>query len=435
MESPSPRYRKHRQQAAVRRRRIALTIVALLALGVVGGAMAFPRGDDPAPSAAITKIKQKKKQAPPVEKGTVSAKTTDAGVTVEAEQPVDGIWPDWKPTPQAQRAIDTALAHGRPPQFVIASFDGAADLRQYQRWIGLGDEIGARFTFFVSGIYMLYPENKDLYQPPQASLGFSSLGGYAELAGEKSPKENLRDIYAQFALAHAKGYEIGTHYVSHICEPSDQWSTEDWISEQSQWESLILNASENNHISPALPVNFSRSDFHGGRTPCLMGNKANVFAMLKQMGYVYDSSETGPLTGWPQKKQGIWSFPLQLIDRVGSPYPTLAMDFNFYINQSDAKQVDEASAREFEDLTYRSYLNAFNTVYAGNRAPFGIGTHFANWNRSAYTNALERTLRVACTKPEVACVTYITLVHWLEQQSPAQRRQWEAGDFAKRSGG
>jgi hypothetical protein len=46
-----------------------------------------------------------------------------------------------------------------------------------------------------------------------------------------------------------------------------------------------------------------------------------------------------------------------------------------------------------------------------------------------YNRALDRTLRKACTKPEVACVTYITLARWLDQQTPAQLAKWNAGDF------
>jgi hypothetical protein len=74
-------------------------------------------------------------------------------------------------------------------------------------------------------------------------------------------------------------------------------------------------------------------------------------------------------------------------------------------------------------------MGALNGLYTSNRAPLSIGSHFATWNSGVYNRALDRTLRKACTKPEVACVTYITLARWLDQQTPAQLAKWNAGDF------
>ena len=86
------------------------------------------------------------------------------------------------------------------------------------------------FTFFVSGIYMLMPDYATWYQPPHKPAGFSNLGGYAELAGSKSAEQNIYDNLQSFNAAREMGNEIGTHYVSHICEESNTWTTADWVS-------------------------------------------------------------------------------------------------------------------------------------------------------------------------------------------------------------
>ena len=421
MLTNSRTYVMKRQRAAKRRRRFVLLVVFVIAMAVVGEVMSAPtKGEDaPAVQAAQTKPAQEK------HKPKASLAVT-AGDATGAES-----WPDWKPTAQAQAAIDEAMAHGRPPQFVISSFDGAADIKMYRRWLPVAKRLGARFTFFVSGIYLLLPEYKDAYQPPHKPLGFSNLGGYAELGGSKSAEQNLRDNWRMFDEARQMGNELGSHYVSHICEESDAWTVDDWVSEQSQWEQLMLDVSKINHLSPPITTRITREDFHGGRTPCLNGNKDRLYEAMSQLGYEYDASESGILGHWPVKQHGLWSFPLPSIKRAGSTVSTLAMDYNFFFNHGATK--DPVRAQHLADLTYQSYIGAFNEVYGGNRAPLVIGSHFANWNLGAYNTALERTLNEACTQPEVACVDFITLARWLDEQSADDLAAWQDGTFGMKS--
>ena len=432
------RYTKHRQRSAVRRRRIVLLLVLATALVVVGGAMAWPRGEDPASSQVVLvpakaktndKAQDKGNAQQPADEGQTAAAAAAGDGAAGGDVPADPsqILPDWEPSPQAKAAIATALANGRPPQFIVVSFDGAADYRMYQRWLKVADDVGARFTFFVSGIYMLLPEKKDAYQPPREPRGFSNLGGYAELAGPKSAAENLVDNVTDFNTARALGHEIGSHYVSHLCEQSDAWSSAEWVSEQSQWEQFMLDPVGVNGLSNIPTPIYTKQDFHGGRTPCLSGNKPALYTAMKQVGFEYDSSQPGILGAWPTKQQGLWNFALPSIKRVGSKYDTMAMDYNFYVNHGSAET--QAQADEFEQTTYQSYMNAINSLYRGNRAPYITGSHFANWNKGAYMNALERTLRDACTRPETACVNSITLARWLDEQTPAQLAKWNAGTF------
>ncbi|MFM7551899.1 MAG: hypothetical protein ACKO7Q_03510 [Actinomycetota bacterium] len=434
---PSARYRKHRRDAAIRRRRIVLLLVLGASLTIAGVAIAWPKqpsapvpGEPVAESAAIAEGDGDAVPAATDGAETEAAEAAagggdDAGAPPEA--PTE-ILPDWEPSARAQAAIDTAQANGRPPQFVVVSFDGAADYRMYDRWLGVAEETGARFTFFVSGIYMLLPEHATTYQPPGGfEPGFSNLGGYAELAGPKSAAENLRDNVADFNRARALGHEIGSHYVSHICEQADAWTKDDWISEESQWETLMLDPTGTNELKRPLEPIYTREDFHGGRTPCLAGDKEAVYAAMAEMGREYDASQPGIFAVWPARQQGLWSFPLPTIDRVGSQYPVMAMDYNFYVNHGQAET--QAQADEFEELTYKSYMNAINKLHAGNRAPFITGSHFANWNKGAYMDALERTVRDQCGRPEVACVNMITLARWLDEQDPADLERWGMGDF------
>ena len=421
----------------MRRRRLVLLLVMAAALGIVGVALAYPRlqPSTATPSAATTADGAQGGGGGDAgaDGGAGAASNPDGETTGDGaaggattEQAVEA-WPDWKPTPQAQAQIDAALANGRPPQFLISSFDGAADISKYRQWLPLAQRLGARFTFFVSGIYMLMPDYATWYQPPHKPAGFSNLGGYAELAGSKSAEQNIYDNLQSFNAAREMGNEIGTHYVSHICEESNTWTTADWVSENSQWEKLMLETTAISHLATPFAPLYTKDDFHGGRTPCLAGEKSAVYAASKRMGWEYDASEEGILGAWPKRQQGIWSFPLPSIPRVGSKYDTLAMDYNFYFNHG--KTDDPARVQELEDWTYESYYGAFRKLYTSNRAPFVLGSHFADWNHGAYNRALQRTLEKACTTPEVACVTFITLARWLDEQSPAQLAKWERGEF------
>src|SRR6266480_8139431 len=71
-----------------------------------------------------------------------------------------------KPTPSPKR----------PPQFVVVSFDGSGGVRLWPYWRAVARRAGARFTFFVSGVYLV-PDTKRLrYRPPRHSPGSSDIG-------------------------------------------------------------------------------------------------------------------------------------------------------------------------------------------------------------------------------------------------------------------
>ena len=73
--------------------------------------------------------------------------------------------------PAAASASDS-----RPLQYVIISFDGANDNALWARSLKLGDETGARFTYFLSCVYLLSAEDRALYRGPGMKTGRSNVG-------------------------------------------------------------------------------------------------------------------------------------------------------------------------------------------------------------------------------------------------------------------
>ena len=72
--------------------------------------------------------------------------------------------------PQPHQPVPRRLAPGeQPPQFVVFSWDGAANLATglFPRFRKLAGELGASMTFFLSGIYALPVSHRMTYRPPQ----------------------------------------------------------------------------------------------------------------------------------------------------------------------------------------------------------------------------------------------------------------------------
>ncbi len=112
----------------------------------------------------------------------------------------------------------------------------------------------------------------------------------------------------------------------------------EWESEINQFFSFVEKWKTNTGYTdlPALPFDPTK-EVNGGRAPCLEGQKNLLKAMkatAKDYDWRYDASSSGNLQIWPNKKEGVWDFPLQLLPYEGGKFQGLSMDFNFLANQS-----------------------------------------------------------------------------------------------------
>ena len=117
-------------------------------------------------------------------------------------------------TEPAQGTPSAAPATERPPQFITVSFDGGGSLPNWQYWRKVAQDTGARFTFFLSGVYMLTPANRRLYQPPRRRAGVSDIGFLPVPRGQK-PNARLASLLHEIDHAYAEGHEIGSHLNGH----------------------------------------------------------------------------------------------------------------------------------------------------------------------------------------------------------------------------
>lgn len=319
--------------------------------------------------------------------------------------------------PQPKVAKPEKLKPGeKPPQFVVFSWDGALenDDHLFSRFRALAKQNNAQMTYFLSGIYLLPKSERQKYQGPGHKPG--------EAAIDFTSDAHIKDTLEQLRAAWLEGNEIGTHFNGHFCGPGGggYWSTDQWKQETAQAYSFVENWKTNTGFKDVAPLPFDyQKELVGGRAPCLEGQKALIPAE-KSMGWRYDASSPGDFQLWPSKIDGIWNFPLQLLPYPGSDRQVLSMDFNFLYNQSGENNThgDPAKQPEWEQQTRQGYLNGFERVYNGSRAPLFIGNHFEDWNDGIYMKAIEDVMKDVCRRDGVRCVSFRQVADWLDAQDP-----------------
>jgi peptidoglycan/xylan/chitin deacetylase (PgdA/CDA1 family) len=297
-----------------------------------------------------------------------------------------------------------------PPQVVIISFDSAQDIAQWKRSRALAARTGARFTYFLSCVYLLTPETKRLYDAPGKGPGRSNIG-FAR------SKADVADRLEQINRALAEGHEIGSHACGHFDGKS--WSKADWLAEFGAFRDVFRDAYRINGIV-GEPAGWrdAAGRIKGFRAPYLSTAKA-MYAALAQSGFAYDASgvSRGPVE--PAAAGGVERFALPQIPEGPQARRVIAMDYNLFVRHSGGfDRPDEAAA--FQARSYEAFKAAFDAQYRGQRVPLQLGFHFTLMNDGAYWNALEQFAGEVCVKPDVVCTSYAGYLSRADQRdSPA----------------
>ncbi|GHC71219.1 polysaccharide deacetylase [Limoniibacter endophyticus] len=291
-----------------------------------------------------------------------------------------------------------AEAKQEKPQYVIISFDGAHDLRQWRRSADLGRETGASFTYFQSCVFLLSPDTRNEYARIPGEKARSNVGFALS-------KQEVADRLAAIWSAHQAGHEIASHGCGHF--DGTKWTKATWDKEFSEFSRILTHAYEINGIEgePNGWKEMARSVI-GFRAPYLAMSPA-LNAAQRQAGLQYDASTVsrGPLE--PHVKKDIMQFSLPLIPEGPSKRLVIGMDYNLYVRHSGGKERPEEAAI-YEARAYEAFKTTFDTQYSGERIPLQFGFHFTLMNDGAYWRALEHFAREVCRQKEVRCVSYRT---------------------------
>ena len=291
----------------------------------------------------------------------------------------------------------TVDAHALKPQYVIISFDGAHDIAQWKRSRALAERTGARFTYFLSCVFLLSKDKRKEYRPPGKAAGSSNVG-FAQT------REEVAERLSEIRAATSEGHEIASHGCGHF--DGEDWSKADWLKEFSEFSRLMAGAYAINGLEgePEDWKRFAETGVSGFRAPYLSTGKA-LYAALAEAGFRYDASgvSKGPVEA--QAEGDVERFALPQIPEGPNARRVIAMDYNLYVRHSGGKeQPGEAAA--FHDRTYDAFRAAFDAEYRGARVPLQIGYHFTLMNGGAYWDALERFVGDVCGKAGVVCTSY-----------------------------
>jgi peptidoglycan/xylan/chitin deacetylase (PgdA/CDA1 family) len=293
------------------------------------------------------------------------------------------------------------------PQYVIISFDGAHDLAQWERSRALAKRTGARFTYFLSCVFLLSKETRSEYRAPGAKAGASQVG-FAQT------KDEVAARLGQIRRAASEGHEIANHACGHF--DGKGWSKADWLAEFSSFTRIMRDAYAINGIEgePADWKAFAGSAVSGFRAPYL-STSAALFEALSEAGFRYDASAISKGPAEPHAEGGVKRFALPRIPEGPEARRVIAMDYNLFVRHSGGfERPDEAAA--FQERSYEAFRAAFDRQYEGGRAPLQLGFHFTLMNGGAYWLALERFAEEVCGKAEVVCTSY---AHYLERAPSA----------------
>jgi hypothetical protein len=303
------------------------------------------------------------------------------------------------------------------PQFVILSFDGSKSLEMWKDTREFAQKMNdegkpLHFTYFISGIYFLTKENKDVYESPRGGRGVSKIG-FAE------SKENIALRVEEIKKAYDEGHEIASHGAGHFF--GKFWSEEEWKKEFTSFQNLISDVSKNNSNVLIPDISFLRDGVVGFRAPEL-GVNNSMYKTLKDFNFTYDTSGIGRPDAHPTKDEyGIWHIPLNTIEIGEWNTPAISMDYSLWILQSngteEAIRGTEIWNKYFNDVK-NSYLEYFERNYANKRAPVVIGNHFSLWNDGVYWEAMKSFAEEVCGRPEVYCVTFKEYVRYLNLKNP-----------------
>jgi len=283
------------------------------------------------------------------------------------------------------------------PQYVIISFDGAHDIAQWERSRALAERTGARFTYFLSCVFLLSKETRGEYRAPGKRAGSSQVG-FAQT------KEEVADRLGEIRLASDEGHEIASHACGHF--DGKGWSKTDWLNEFASFKRILADAYAINHIEgePADWKSFADAAVSGFRAPYL-SKSAALYSALETAGFSYDASgiSRGPVE--PRPEGGVERFSLPQIPEGPAARRIIAMDYNLFVRHSGGfERPDEAAA--FQERSYEAFKAAFDAQYEGGRTPLQLGFHFTLMNDGAYWRALERFAADVCVMVDVVCTSY-----------------------------
>jgi len=241
--------------------------------------------------------------------------------------------------------------------------------------------------------------------------------------------------YAYVQKLWNKGHEIAVHSITHQ-GPESYWSQnatiEDWFDE------FVGQANIINRFAGVR-----MEDLWGVRVPYLRIGWNRQLIMMREFGFVYDSTMVAPMSDPP-----IWPYTLD----YRMPHVCIGTDqkcpsrsfpgiWELPLNQLKAGEytcamLDQCPPFHDEDEVFDLLMHNFQRHYDTNRAPFGLFFHTIWFKYKKNIKAFERFLNEVQKLPDVYFVTNQEMISWMRDPTPSSQinsfEPWKCADTVPR---
>lgn len=259
-------------------------------------------------------------------------------------------------------------------------------------------------------------DNFDLYQktiftPKRKNPNGCPIRGTFFISHQYTNYQNVQKMWQD-------GHEIAINSITHRL-PEEWWSRnatiEDWFDE------FVGQANIINRFA-----NVRMEELRGLRVPFLRVGWNRQFLMMKEFGFVYDSSIVAPHSNPP-----LWPYTLDYkmphtctgINQncPSRSYPGL---WEMVMNQLEAGDytcgmVDSCPSNMNGDDIYQMLMHNFKRHYNSNRAPLGLYFRSMWFKNPEYMEAFERFLDFLLKLPDVYFLTNNQAIEWMKQPTPS----------------
>lgn len=209
------------------------------------------------------------------------------------------------------------------------------------------------------------------------------------------------------------GHEIAIHSITHR-GPEEWWSRnatiEDWFDE------MVGQANIINRFG-----NVRMDELRGLRVPFLRVGWNRQFLMMKEFGFVYDSSIVAPFSNPP-----LWPYTLDYkmphtCTGVNQNCPSRSYPgvWEMVLNQLEAgdytcAMIDSCPPNLAGDDIYQMFMHNFKRHYSSNRAPLGLYFHSVWFKNAEYLDAFTKFMDYMQKLPDVYFVTNNQAIEWMK---------------------
>lgn len=166
----------------------------------------------------------------------------------------------------------------------------------------------------------------------------------------------------------------------------------------------------------------------GLRTPFLKVGWNRQFLMMKEFGFVYDSSLVAPAFTnpplWPYTLD--YKIPHSCVGNNHCPSRSYPGVWEMVMNQLEVDEVscvyvDQCPANLSGDDIFHMFMHNFKRHYSSNRAPLGLYFHSTWFKRQEYMDAFSKFLDYVLKLPDVYFVTNHQAISWLKEPTPSSQ--------------